>query len=260
MNYFKTLFVIFYALFFTANSHGKNCLIIFENNKKNIVNIIADTSISHKNIVLYDSQRNRNIPIDIYSHVAKSKNLPIVIINHGYGIKNTEYSFIAHALAAYGYGVISIQHDLEGDPDLPKTGNIYQARMPLWERSVKNLKFVIDHIKEFNTELNTRQFILIGHSNGGDISMMFAEKYPEKVAKIISLDSLRYPFPVAKKIPILYFRATDLIKDRTSVIKENHVKIIDIHHSKHADMCDRGPNEIKIKIVDHILQYLTVTD
>ena len=55
-----------------------------------------------KNIQLFDSKRNRAIPIAIYLDEKKEK-LPVVIINHGYGAKNTEYSFIANALAAGGY-------------------------------------------------------------------------------------------------------------------------------------------------------------
>jgi hypothetical protein len=39
---------------------------------------------------------------------------------------------IANALAARGYFVVSIQHDLKSDPALPKTGNLFQRRKPLW--------------------------------------------------------------------------------------------------------------------------------
>ena len=58
----------------------------------------------------------------------KQTDLPVVIINHGYGAKNTEYSFIANVLADKGYFVISIQHDLESDAPLPRTGNLFERR------------------------------------------------------------------------------------------------------------------------------------
>ena len=83
-----------------------------------------------KNIQLFDSKRNRAIPIVIYQDEKKEK-LPVVIINHGYGAKNTEYSFIANALAARGYFVVSIQHDLETDKPLPRTGNLVNQRPKL---------------------------------------------------------------------------------------------------------------------------------
>lgn len=98
--------------------------------KKNIEKIISDSSILKSSMILHDSNHDRNIPITIYSNKADSKNhqLPVVIINHGYGVKNTEYSFIASNLAAKGYYVISIQHDLDGDPALPRTGGLYELR------------------------------------------------------------------------------------------------------------------------------------
>jgi dihydrofolate reductase len=43
---------------------------------------------------------------------------------------------------------------------------------------------------------------LIGHSNGGDIAMLFARNHPQFVKKIISLDSLRMPFPRTGLTPI----------------------------------------------------------
>jgi pimeloyl-ACP methyl ester carboxylesterase len=51
--------------------------------------------------------------------------------------------------------------------------------------------------------------ILIGHSNGGDISMMFATLNSEMVSKIILLNSRRYPFPRNPDIEILCFGASD---------------------------------------------------
>lgn len=69
--------------------------------------------------------------------------MPVVIINHGYTVKNTEYSFLANALAAQGYFVVSIQHDLKADTNFPKTGTLYEQRKPLWDRGVVNILFVI---------------------------------------------------------------------------------------------------------------------
>lgn len=65
---------------------------------------------------LFDSNRQRSIPIQIYKPTSEEiRNLPTVIINHGYSVENTEYTFIAEPLCIKGYFVISIQHDLPGD-------------------------------------------------------------------------------------------------------------------------------------------------
>jgi beta-lactamase class D len=224
--------------------------------KNNIAKIIASDSILPENILLHDSKHNRDIPVAIYvngSH-AKNKNLPIVIISNGYGAKNTEYSFIANMLAAQGYYVMSVQHDLNSDPALPRTGNLYQERMPFWKRGVTSLKFIIDNIGKINPKLDINKVILIGHSNGGDISMMFADKYPNKVKKVISLDSLRYPFPAGANI--LSLRANDTTADDGVLTKNTNAKLIQMSDTKHIDMYDEGPKDIKIKIINHINGFL----
>lgn len=71
----------------------------------------------------------------------------MVIISHGYGAKNTEYSFIAQALAAHGYFVFSIQHDLVTDVR-PKTGTLWERRKSFWERGVQNILFVINELQK----------------------------------------------------------------------------------------------------------------
>jgi predicted dienelactone hydrolase len=90
---------------------------------------------------MFDTKRNRNIPVTIYQ--GEKINKPIVIINHGHGVKNTEYSFISNKLATLGYFVASIQHDLKTDDALPTKGNLFDIRKPLWERGVQNIVFVI---------------------------------------------------------------------------------------------------------------------
>ena len=45
----------------------------------------------------------------------------------------------------------------------------------------------------------------VGHSNGGDISMYFAQQHPEMVSQVITLDNLRVPFVLNEKAKILSF-------------------------------------------------------
>lgn len=180
------------------------CLMIFS------INCFGGQSNAIK---LFDATRNRVIPCEIYQSQNAKIDLPLVIINHGYGVKNSEYFFIANALANKGYFIISIQHDLETDGPLSTTGNLFKKRMPMWQQGVKNILFVLEHFKTSSPALNLDKIILIGHSNGGDISMMFADKYPDLVLKIISLDSLRLPFPTNNSIPILRFAGLDTKPD-----------------------------------------------
>jgi predicted esterase len=205
-----------------------------------------------EDLMLTDKIRNRNIPIEIYNGNSPSK---IAIINHGYGVKNTEYTFIASALVEKGFLVISIQHDLQTDPPLPRTGNLYEKRKPIWERGVKNILFTISELKTRYPDLDWRKLILIGHSNGGDISMLFATEHPELVAKVISLDSLRMPFPTKNNTPILSIRAGDTKADE-GVLPKSGATIITLKDAKHNDMHDKGSDELKTEIIDSVMKFL----
>lgn len=206
------------------------------------------------NIQMFDTTRNRTIPIAIYQGKNDDK-LPLVIINHGYGVKNTEYSFIAKELAELGYFVVSIQHVLETDKPLARTGNLFERRKPLWEQGVKNILSVITELKKTKIHLNADKVILIGHSHGGDIAMMFADFYPEMVSKIISLDSLRYPFPTSGEIPILRFGATDTHPDH-GVVPTKGIAAIFVKNAKHSDLCDRGGEFLKTEILKSIVHFI----
>jgi peptidoglycan/xylan/chitin deacetylase (PgdA/CDA1 family) len=158
--------------------------------------------INATSLALFDKTRNRSIPVERYvnggsDYKAKAGmiKLPVVILSHGYTMKNSEYSFIANSLAAQGYFVASIQHDIEGDPNLPMEGKLDAERKSHWERGVKNIQFVLEELKRTDPTLDVEKVTLMGHSNGGDISMLFASLYPKRVQNVISLDSLRMRYP-----------------------------------------------------------------
>lgn len=205
-----------------------------------------------KTLDMFDRGRDRNIPVVIYQGEKIDK--PVVIISHGYGAKNTEYSFIANMLASRGYFVASIQHDLETDIPFPRTGNLFERRKPRWESGTANILFVLSELKKNNPNLSLDKIILIGHSNGGDISMMFADAHPEMVSKIISLDSRRYPFPRNPRLEILRFGASDDEPD-AGVVPEG-AQVIYVKGARHIDLCDRGSATIKEEIQKSIIQFL----
>lgn len=233
-----------------------------------VVNTSDDSSAnSIKTLKLYDNERKRPIPIEIYvSHEAQRKakagiSLPVAIMNHGYTVRNTEYSFLANALATNGYFVVSIQHDLKSDPPLARTGNLFERRKPIWERGSENILYVINELHRTNPSLNLSKVTLIGHSNGGDIAMLFATQNPTFVKKIISLDSLRMPFPRTGLIPILSLRGNDTKADRGVLpsklsLKKLAITITPLPEAKHIDLCDRGPEGIRRQINFLILKFL----
>ena len=238
----------------------KHILLIFCIFTLDNLSYAEEAAITSTSLQLFDKSRNRSIPVEIYvSAESKGKyeyKSRMVIINHAYTVKNTEYSFIADALAKQGYFVVSIQHDLKNDPELPYTGDIFQTRKPIWERGVRNILFTLEELKKIEPHLDMEKVILIGHSNGGDISMLFTDVYPRLVAKAISLDSLRYPLPVHKGVPILSLRSNSRKADN-GVLPKTGATIIDIKDAKHIDMCDRAPESVKRKIVDLITKFVS---
>ena len=231
MKYFKNLCLVLFAFIIASNAYA----------------------LESKTLDMFDKGRGRNIPVVVYQ--GETANKQVVIISHGYGAKNTEYSFIANALAARGYFVASIQHDLETDKPLPTTGNLFDRRKPLWERGVQNILFVMSELKKIEPQLDLSKVVLIGHSNGGDMSMMFATLHPEIVSKIISLDSRRYPFPRNPKLEILRFGAIDDKPDE-GVVPESGVQVIYVKGARHIDLSDRGSEVIKDEIQKSIIKFL----
>lgn len=95
-----------------------------------------------------DDTRNRQIPIAVYAPNKNIKGRPIpVIISPGYPGKNTDYGYIARNLQSKGYLVVTVQHDLPGDEAIPTGENLFQRRLPHWERGVANVLFVLEKIK-----------------------------------------------------------------------------------------------------------------
>jgi dienelactone hydrolase len=220
-------------------------------------------------IVLFDQTRSRSIPIQIYlSQRAKAKALrahkpmPVVVISHGYRMKNTEYSAIADYLAEKGFFVASIQDDLTTDPHLKHSGTLYQRRKPLWDKGVLNILFAEKALHKLYPFIEINKVILLGHSNGGDISILFAKNYPNSVKAVISLDSLRVPFPRDGKIPILSIRANNTKSDPAVLPdkkdwKKLHMMIVNLNDAKHIDLSDRGSPVIQQEINSIIEHFLT---
>src|SRR6202020_1368419 len=152
-------------------------------------------AIRHETLNLVDTARARPVAVDIavrrdYEMKADTGyvKLPVAIISNGNTVKNTEYSFLANALAARGYLVASIQQDLPTDPPLvTKVGLPYVGRLEVYKRGEANILFVIGQLKKMKPNADYDHLTLVGHSNGGDVAMYTATQHPEMVSKIITL-------------------------------------------------------------------------
>jgi dienelactone hydrolase len=228
-------------------------------------------AIRHQTITWLDPARN-NRPVAVDVAVRRDKEmlanadmitLPVAILNHGNTVKFTEYSFLANIFAARGYLVVSIQHDLPTDaPMVTKVGEIYVGRLPQYQRGVDKIRFAIDEMKQVQPNADYDHLTMVGHSNGGDITMYFAKMYPDEIKKVVTLDNLRVPFMTDGKFKILSFRSKDpvfkpdpgVVPDE-AICEKSGITIVQTAY-QHTWMSDRGPDEAKSSIQGQLDKFL----
>jgi len=218
--------------------------------------------IRHETLDLFDAARQRPISVDLavrrdYEMKADDGywKLPVAIISNGNTVKNTEYSFLANVFAARGYLVASIQQDLPTDPPLvTEVGQPYVGRLPVYQKGEANILFVLRKLKQIQPNADYVHLTLVGHSNGGDTAMYFATRHPELCTKIVTLDNLRVPFVIDKKLKILSFRSQDphFLTDPGVLPTQQQANAdgIDIIRTpfQHTELSDRGPASAKQRI------------
>jgi hypothetical protein len=228
-------------------------------------------AIRHETLTFYDATReNRPVAVDIAVRRDRELQanagiitLPVAILNHGNTVKFTEYSFLANVFAARGYMVISIQHDLPTDaPLVTKIGEIYVGRLPQYQRGIANIRFAVEEMKKVEPNADYDRLTMVGHSNGGDISMYFAKMYPDQIKKVVTLDNLRVPFMTDGRFKILSFRSKDPqfrtdpgVVPPEEVCEKSGIQIVQTGY-QHTDMSDRGPDEVKSTIQGMLDKFL----
>ncbi|WP_241737489.1 alpha/beta hydrolase [Neptunicella marina] len=213
-----------------------------------------------------DTSRNRDIPVQISMpdnpNVCKATaKCQVAFLSAGYGVSHTEYQFIAKQLTALDYLVVAIGHELAGDLPLSVEGNLYQTRQENWKRGAQTLNFIRGTLQKRYQNYDFNHLLLVGHSNGGDISAWLSNQHKNYVSALITLDHRRVPLPRVHKIKVLSIRGSDFPADK-GVLPTNEEKrkykscIVTIPGSRHNDMTDNGPQWLKVKISQLIHGYL----
>ncbi|WP_460457366.1 alpha/beta fold hydrolase [Arenimonas alkanexedens] len=184
-----------------------------------------------------------------------------MLLSPGYGIPHTGYGFLATHLSRQGYVVIAVQHDLPSDPPLAGKGDLITLRTPAWERGADNLRFVKNEMSEAFPDNDWSDLTLIGHSNGGDISSFLLQASPDFATTLITLDHRRVPLPRDPALAVLSIRASDFPADPGVLPSETEDRpgnacVVEIPNSRHNEMHDGGPAELKSQIKDLIDQFL----
>lgn len=217
-------------------------------------------------LTYFDLARNRRVPVAIYQpeNPRDLNNIPI-IFSHGYGENNGKdyleaYSYLTEFLSSKGYFVVSAQHELKTDELLAMTGKLQETRRPNWERGVQNIFFVLQEMKKDYPNLNYQKLALIGHSNGGDMTVLFAHQYPSFVEKVISMDNRRMELPRGSKAKIYTLRSNDYPAD-DGVLPNEDEKIkygitVDFTNINHGSMDNDANLEERKYMTEKILEFL----
>jgi pimeloyl-ACP methyl ester carboxylesterase len=137
---------------------------------------------------------------------------------------------------------------------MTKVGMPYVGRRPVYLRCEANILLVLGELQKRQPHASYDHITLVGHSNGGDVSMYVAKQHPELVSKVITLDNLRVPFVLSDKLKILSFRSKDPnfktdpgVLPTTVQARINGIDIVNTG-ALHTDLSDRGPDSVKERI------------
>lgn len=223
--------------------------------------------VSHQEpLALVDAARQRPVPVELYfpaspDRCTTRRPCPVAFISAGYGMSHKNYSFVAASLNSLGYLAVSVQHDLPSDPPLSKTGDLVTVHTPMWKRGAENLRFVRESLGRSHPQYDWQHLVLIGGSNGGDISSWITRESPSFATAVITLDHRRVPLPRGTSPRVLSIRASDFEADAGVLPtpeeqRQSGTCIVEIAGARHNDMHDGGPAELKGKITALIVGFL----
>ncbi len=229
-------------------------------------NTLAFATSPPDTLTLWDAARMRAIPIACYLPEITNEPKALVILSHGYAENHPmaylSYRYLAEFLANKGFWVVSIQHELPTDSLMPTAGKPQMVRLPFWERGAANIYFVLQTLRQRNELPSNLPIVLLGHSNGGDMSALFAKLHPNQVKQLITLDNRRMALPRNVHLPVLSLRSCDQPTDEGVLpnLKELEafpIRLVKLAQTSHHEMSDQGSERRKAEIQSFILKFLT---
>lgn len=228
--------------------------------------IVLAFSACSQEITFHDVNRDREISITItlptkQKYCSNKSKCKVAFISAGYGVPYTKYHFITKVLNENGILSIAINHELQNDPPLSKTGDLYNTRIENWKRGAETIYFIKNKLLPLFTNYDFNKLILIGHSNGGDISTWLSNENTDYISQLITLDNMRVTLPKTHNINVLSIRASEYVPNKNilptqSEQSEFNSCVITIPHSKHMDLTDFGTDMVKSKAVKAIIDFL----
>ncbi|WP_374351320.1 alpha/beta hydrolase [Chitinimonas sp.] len=230
--------------------------------------LLAPTTLAQagESITLFDADRQRSIPVELFfpdkpQQCSVKSPCPTVLLSAGYGGQTGDYRFVCALFNRRGYLVASVQHQQPDDPPYATSGDLFTLRMPNWQRGAQNLRYVQHSLNQRYPAYDWRQPILLGHSNGGDISALLLRESPRFASALITLDNRRVPLPRDARLPLLSIRASDTEADPGVLPTPQEQatlgqRIVRLQEGRHNDMQDGGSEALKQDIARLIGEFL----
>ncbi len=131
-----------------------------------------------------DQQRDRDIPVDIYSSNATTAEKPVIVFTHGLGSVRHELRYLANHLASHGYVVAALEHpgSNETNTNLAAQGKARLLQPQEFLERPRDISFVLDELEKLNQSANhplqgklaTNNAMVLGYSFGGGTALAIA--------------------------------------------------------------------------------------
>ncbi len=145
--------------------------------------VAGEAQVRRRTLILYDRQRQRKIPVDLY--YSNNSQGPLVVMSHGFAADRKFLSYLAFHLASHGMSVAALDHpgsNIESLSDIALSINPvdFLAASEFVERP-QDISFLLDRLAKLNQywgslkgRFNTEQVTVIGHSLGGYTALALA--------------------------------------------------------------------------------------
>lgn len=132
---------------------------------------------------LNDTERRREIPVDVYWSTQASSDKPLIVFTHGLGSVRTELRYLAEHLASHGYVVAALEHPGSNETHIRQA---LKLKVPLLEAEEflhrpKDVSFVLDELNQLNQKsealsgkLAIDRVMVVGYSLGGSTALSLA--------------------------------------------------------------------------------------
>jgi hypothetical protein len=123
------------------------------------------------------------------------------------------------------------------------------------------LRFVRKSLRRSHPNFDWEDPVLIGHSNGGDISAWLAQESPMFAGSVVTLDNRRVPLPRGSSPRVLSIRGSDFQADAGVLPTDEELEssgscVVKINDARHNDMQDDGPIDLKNAIARYLVTFL----